>query len=167
MRVIVMGVSGVGKTAVGRQIAAHLGAEFLDADDYHSPANVAKMAAGTPLTDSDRAEWLTVLAAELERRHAVVMACSALKAAYRDRLRAISGPAPVILYLEGSFDDIRQRLEGRKGHYFTGLSMLRSQFDVLEPPSADEAVAISVNAPLDQVVRACVDALIPGAPQSA
>lgn len=157
LRVIVMGVSGSGKTAVGRQLAAALGAEFIDADDFHSPENVAKMAAGTPLTDMDRARWLDELASELEQHSAVVMACSALKAAYRQRLTSISGTAPVLLYLQGSFDEVRQRLEARKGHYFQGLSMLRSQFDTLEPP--EEATAIRINAPLEEVVRGCLDAL--------
>lgn len=167
LRVIVMGVSGSGKTAVGRQLATVLGYEFIDADDYHSPENVAKMATGTPLTDSDRTQWLDVLATEIERRRAVIVACSALKATYRERLRSVSGPAPVILYLQGSFDEIRQRLEGRKGHYFTGLSMLRSQFETLEPPPPHEAAAISINAPLDQVVSACVDALSASSPPDA
>ncbi|SDW41707.1 gluconokinase [Roseicitreum antarcticum] len=159
LRVIVMGVSGSGKTVTGRELAAALGATFLDADDFHSPANVAKMAAGTPLTDVDRAGWLDDLAARLERHSAVVLACSALKASYRQRLCAIRGTRPIILYLDGSFDDIRQRLEARKGHYFQGLSMLRSQFDTLEPPTPDEAIPININAPLDAVVHACLQAL--------
>lgn len=162
LRVIVMGVSGSGKTATGRELAAALGATFLDADDYHSPGNVAKMAAGTPLTDADRAQWLDDLAAELERHGRVVMACSALKASYRQRLTAIRGTRPLILYLDGSFDEIRARLEARKGHYFQGLSMLRSQFDTLEPPAPSEAAPVSINAPLEAVVRACLDALPPG-----
>jgi gluconokinase len=134
--VILMGVAGSGKTTVGEALAGRLGWEYFDADSYHPPANVAKMAAGIPLTDADRAPWLAALHDLLEGslrsgRHPV-LACSALKESYRERL--LDGSAGVTLvFLKGSYKLIRARLAIREDHYMKP-EMLRSQFDALEEP---------------------------------
>jgi len=135
MIAIVMGVSGSGKTTVGVLLAAQMGCEFADADDYHPSANVAKMRAGTPLNDADRAPWLDVLR-ELIREHLeanqhLVLACSALKAAYREHLE-VSADVKVI-YLKGDYAIIAERLRNRHGHYMPPR-LLDSQFDALEEP---------------------------------
>ncbi len=120
-RVLVMGVSGCGKTTVGRLLATRLDWPFLDADDLHPPANVAKMAAGIPLTDADRAPWLAMVAAWMAERRAAgepgVVACSALKRAYRDTLRA-SDPDLRLVFLEGERELLAERLTHRHGHFF-------------------------------------------------
>lgn len=149
MIVVVMGVSGSGKTTIGRALAARLGCEFLDGDDYHPEANVAKMAAGTPLADDDRWPWLDRLNALLIEREArgvsAVLACSALKAAYRERLRR-DLPDFRLIHLHGSIQLIRERLAGRSHRYMPG-SLLESQFAALEPPV--DAIAIDVGAGVD------------------
>ena len=132
-----MGVSGAGKTAIGSALAAQLGWRFLDADDYHPPENVAKMAAGTPLTDADRRPWLEAINRELwkadSRNESLVLACSALKEAYRRRL--LEGiKRHELIYLRGSFDVIRARLEQRK-HRYMPASLLESQFATREEPA--------------------------------
>ena len=142
MIVVVMGVTGAGKTTVGRALAEALGAEFLDADDYHPPASVAKMHGGVPLTDADRAPWLARLNAVLRERAAsgaaAVLACSALKASYRDVLLK-DLPDARLVYLRGSRETIAARLAGRRGHYMNP-GLLESQFAALEEP-ADAIVA--------------------------
>jgi gluconokinase len=143
--VVVMGVAGSGKTTVGRLLAAALGAEFIDADDHHPPANVAKMRAGTPLTDADREPWLERLNALLRERTArgasVVLACSALKAAYRDALlREL--PDARLVYLRGSRELIGARLAARRGHYMNP-ALLDSQFAALEEPADGIAVDVA------------------------
>lgn len=153
MFLVVMGVSGSGKSTVGAALAAALGWPFLDADDYHPAANVAKMAAGTPLTDDDRAPWLDRLAATmhdiLARGGHGVLACSALKAAYRERL-ARAGDVRFV-YLEGDAKTIAARLAGRK-HEYMPSSLLASQFATLEPPT--DALVVDVRLGVDaQVAR--------------
>lgn len=150
---VVMGVSGCGKTTVGQALAAHFNCPFYDADDYHPPENVAKMGRGIPLDDEDRAPWLARLA-ELIEGHAVagetaVLACSALKKQYRDQLRV--SDLVQFIFLEGSFDLIWQRMQARSGHYMKA-GMLRSQFDILEPPAADEAMTIPINQDVAAIV---------------
>jgi gluconokinase len=131
-----MGVSGCGKTTVGRGLAAKLGWEFRDADDFHSPSNIAKMSAGIPLDDADRAPWLAAVRAEIDSQRAkgakIVMACSALKEAYRVALAPDPGNRR-FAYLRGDFELMKRRMEGRTGH-FMKEPMLRSQFDALEEP---------------------------------
>lgn len=135
---VVMGVAGSGKTTVGTLLAGQLGWAFHDADEFHSPANVAKMAAGTPLDDADRAPWLAAIRRAIEttldRGESAVFTCSALKESYR---REIAPGAQVkFVYLEGSFEVLRERLEHRTGH-FMRAEMLASQFAALEvPPDA-------------------------------
>lgn len=133
---IVMGVSGCGKSSVAEALAQRLGGEYLDADVYHPQANVDKMAAGIPLTDDDRAGWLAVLAELLKERarraQPTVLACSALKEAYRKVLRV--SPGVRFVFLKGSFEVIEARMKARPGH-FMKAGMLESQFRALEEPA--------------------------------
>lgn len=153
MIVLVMGVSGVGKTTIGEALAQALGWRFVDADDYHPAANVAKMASGVPLQDADRWPWLDAVNREMlaiEREGAsAVLACSALRQAYRDRLfRGLQEIRTV--YLQGAFALIHARLEQRK-HRYMPASLLESQFATLEPPAG--AIEVDVAAPLEDSVR--------------
>jgi gluconokinase len=148
--VVVMGVSGSGKSTIGPLLAAALGVAFADADDFHPPENVAKMAAGTPLTDADRWPWLDALGAHLARSGGVI-GCSALKRAYRDRLRA-ARPDAGFLHLAGDPGLIAARQAARPGH-FMPPALLASQFATLEPPDADEAaLTLDIGAPPAEVV---------------
>ncbi len=146
-----MGVTGSGKTTVGRALSANLGWRFADADDYHSAANVSKMAAGIPLTDKDRAPWLLALRQAVVEWTAagenVVLACSALKAAYREEL--VTGPEVKLVYLKASMELIAQRLAGRSGH-FMNPHLLQSQFDALEEPY--DVVTVDAGLPLTELV---------------
>lgn len=146
MFIVVMGVSGSGKTTIGRLLAERLGWPFHDGDDFHPPANVAKMAAGIPLDDDDRAGWLAALAALIDDglKHGQngVLACSALKKAYRDVLRVDDAQVKFV-YLRGDFETIRARMAKRKEHYMKE-EMLRSQFEALEEPARAPAVDISL-----------------------
>ena len=148
MIVVLMGVSGAGKTTIGSALAASLGCDFLDADDWHPPANVAKMAAGHPLDDDDRRPWLDRLNTELRAREArnesAVLACSALKETYRDRLT--QGLARVdLVFLHGSFDLIRERLAARQ-HRYMPPALLQSQFLALEPPQRAIRIDVALSA---------------------
>src|SRR5262245_29468803 len=131
-----MGVAGSGKTTVGRLLASALDWPFYDADDYHSPANVRKMESGTPLTDEDRRPWLeqlrALVAEHVESHKNTVLACSALKAAYRDILSSGSGEV-VTVYLKAEANLIRNRMSGRAGH-FMPTALVESQFEALEEP---------------------------------
>jgi len=159
MVIILMGVSGVGKTAVGTRLADALGGRFAEGDDYHPPANVEKMESGVPLDDDDRQPWLETMSREiggwLDKGETVVLACSALKQRYRDILRG--GRQGVrFVYLKGSKDLISERLEQRRGHYMPP-SLLDSQFDALEEP--EDAITVDVDATPDQIVAAIRTAL--------
>jgi gluconokinase len=135
-----MGVSGAGKSTIGQALAEHLGWKFLDADDFHPPANVAKMAAATPLEDADRWPWLDAMNAALRCESRAVLACSALKQAYRERLtRGLA--AFRLVYLHGTPALIRERLELRR-HRFMSAALLDSQLAALEPPA--QAIAVDV-----------------------
>ena len=151
-RFLVMGVAGVGKTGVGTRLAAALGGRFVEGDDLHPPANRAKMASGSPLSDEDRWPWLDRVAATLaEGAWPVVGACSALRRRYRDRLRA-GTPGLVVLHLSGDPALVGERLRARKGH-FMPPALLRSQFDTLEPLEADEpGFAVRVERPIEEIV---------------
>jgi gluconokinase len=148
MYVIVMGVSGSGKTTIGKRLAERLACQFYDGDDFHTPANVAKMAAGIPLTNKDRAAWLAALAAliqrEVRRGERGVLACSALKESYRKVLR-VDASRVRFVYLKGSYDLILSRMQNRKDHYMKP-TMLQSQFRALEEPS-DALIVDIVNTP--------------------
>lgn len=160
MRVVVMGVAGSGKTTVGARVADRLGARFLDADDLHPPANIDKMAAGQPLDDHDRRPWLQRVRDELRGEESIVVACSALTRRYRDVLRQAGGVQFVFLDLDAV--TARQRTEHRTGH-FMGTSMIASQFEALEPPSAEpDVTVIDARNDLESVVEDAVAALDPG-----
>jgi gluconokinase len=152
---VVMGVSGSGKTTVASKLAERLHWAFEDADKFHPKSNVEKMSAGHPLTDEDRWPWLNAIADEIERvckaRGHVVVACSALKRTYRDVL--LRGRDDVrIVFLNGTQQLIAQRLSLRKDH-FMPPGLLDSQFRTLEPPGLDEnAVDVSIDAPVDMIV---------------
>lgn len=153
---IVMGVSGSGKSTIGEALGRRLGWRFEDGDSFHPPSNVAKMKAGHPLNDDDRKPWLEAIAVEITRVGAaqghVIIACSALKRAYRDIL--IHGRRDTrIVFLDGSEELIAERLQKRKGH-FMPPGLLASQFEALEMPAADEHV---INVSIDADVGTIVD----------
>ena len=147
-----MGVSGSGKTTLGKALAEKLGWDFFDADDFHPPENIAKMTAGIPLSDSDRAPWLAALHHQLlstlsADRHPV-LACSALKETYRAKL--LEGMDGItVIYLKGSYDLILSRMSTREDHYMKP-GMLQSQFDVLEEPK--DAIVLDVKMPLKDMI---------------
>ena len=163
--IVVMGVSGCGKSSVGMALAAKMSKPFLDADDYHPPANVAKMSRGVPLTDADRWPWLDRFAMALTQRadasEVVVSACSALRKSYREQLSASAGEPILFVYLNGSRAQIAERLAGRK-HHFMPAELLDSQFATLEPPSVDENVlVVDIGPPVDVLTDNILKALQP------
>jgi gluconokinase len=153
--VLVMGVAGSGKTTIGEALARELRWRYLDADDYHPPANVAKMAAGTPLQDADRWPWLDRLNAALRLEKEAVLGCSALKESYRKRLSAGLQHFRIV-YLRGSFELLSKRAAERK-HRFMPASLLQSQFDALEPPR--DAIEVDVAQPVEDCVAAILGQL--------
>ncbi|CAN7216642.1 gluconokinase [Microbacterium foliorum] len=156
--VVVMGVSAAGKSTVSRLLAERLGMDFLDADDLHPASNRAKMSSGTPLTDEDRMPWLDRVGEELALRSVsgAVIACSALRRVYRDRIRA-RVPGAVFVHLHGSDSLLAERAAGRTDH-FMPPSLLRSQIDTLEALEPDEiGVTIDVAPAPEQIARAAVE----------
>jgi gluconokinase len=162
---IVMGVAGSGKSTIAESLAGRLGWTFEDGDGFHPKSNVDKMSAGHPLTDADRWPWLQAIADEIDRVSAVgacvVIACSALKRAYRNVL--VHGRDDVrIVYLDGSKALIRTRLDARKGH-FMPPELLDSQFNTLEPPAADEKpIRVSIDASVEAIVDDIINQLPTG-----
>ena len=159
MILVLMGVSGAGKTTIGQLLSTRLGWPLLDADDFHPPANIEKMRAGTPLTDEDRWPWLHRLNILLREKdsngESALMACSALKQTYRDRLAA--GLKDVRwVYLKGSFELIEARLKARKGHYMKA-GLLESQFATLEEPA--DAITVDIGARPEATADAVAAAL--------
>jgi gluconokinase len=157
--VLLMGVAGCGKTTVGRLLAGQLGGRFEDADDHHPPANIAKMSAGIPLDDRDRAPWLQRLAGRVRAAlnpqsgepGVFVLACSALRRAYREQL-VIDRDRVHLVHLQGDWPTLWARLSARQGHYMKE-GMLRSQFAVLEPPGPEErALVLDVGPPPEELV---------------
>jgi gluconokinase len=152
MIVVLMGVSGSGKSTVGKILADALGWTFVEADDYHPKANVEKMHQGIPLDDDDRRPWLDalrhVIADACRRGENVVLACSALKHRYQDYLEQDDPPCVRYVYLEGSPELIRERLAGRRGH-FMNPALVGSQFAALEPPA--DAVRVDITPPPDRI----------------
>jgi len=152
---VVMGVSGSGKSTIAERLAARLGWRYQDGDQFHPPANVAKMRAGHPLSDEDRWPWLQAIADEIDRtckaNERAVVACSALKHAYRDVL--VHGRDDVrIVFLNGTQDLIADRLANRKGH-FMPAGLLTSQFRTLEPPQpGEQPITVSIDATVDAIV---------------
>ncbi len=161
--VVVMGVSGAGKSTVGKLIAARLSCEFRDADSFHPPANIAKMSSGVPLTDEDRWPWLEAIAAWIAQRRAAgetgVVTCSALKRVYRDVVTHKQSPDVRLVYLKGDFDLIEARLKARTGH-FMPPGLLNSQFGTLEEPAPDEhAITVSIDATPEEIAERVVRSL--------
>lgn len=157
---MVTGVSGSGKTTVGEALAERLGWEFLEGDDFHPEANVEKMRRGEALDDADRDPWLDRLHAAIVERVAAgkpaVLASSALKRRYRERLREGLDPGAVrFVHLDVDRATLERRLRERRGHYMPP-SLLDSQLADLEPPAADEALVVDATRPVDQVVEAIV-----------
>ena len=150
-RLVIMGVSGCGKSSVGAGLATRLGLNYRDGDDLHPPENVAKMRAGMPLTDADRWPWLDRVGQVFLANAPVIVGCSALKRAYRDRIRTAAGGPVTFVNLAGSQEVIAARMALRQGHYMP-LSLLDSQFAALEPPAAEEAITVSIDQPLEAIV---------------
>ncbi|WP_246750439.1 gluconokinase [Martelella lutilitoris] len=158
--VIVMGVSGCGKSSVARLIAERMGFEQVEGDDLHPAANVEKMSAGIPLEDADRWPWLDRVGAELarERQTGVVVTCSALKKIYRDRLRATAGQPLAFVFLNGSETLLAERIGARAGH-FMPTSLLKSQLETLEDPSGEPGV---VTVDIDNPLKVIADKAVAG-----
>ncbi len=165
---VVMGVSACGKSEVGRQVAAQLGGVFIDGDDHHPEENVSKMASGTPLAEEDRWPWLDALQAIMQGHLAdapadcpLVVACSALKRIYRERLQGGLPDGQVrFVHLDLPFKAALSRIEGRRDHFMKGRHMLEDQFATLEPLAAEElaagSFAVDAGRPLNEVVAAVV-----------
>lgn len=153
MIVVLMGVTGTGKSTVGKLLADQLGWTFVEGDDFHPPANVDKMRQGIPLDDEDRKPWLDAIRHRLDQAaqqgESIVLACSALKHRYQDYLAGHAPEAVRFVYLFGSPEMIRQRLAERKGH-FMNPTLLASQFHDLEPP--DHAIRVEINKSPPQIV---------------
>lgn len=160
---VMMGVSGSGKTTVGKALAQRLGAPFYDGDDFHPPQNVAKMASGVPLDDADRHPWLArlhdLIREHLARGETAVVACSALKQKYRDQLRH-GNDGLIFVYLQGSFDLLWERMKTRQAH-FMKADMLQSQFATLEPPSPHNTLVISVEHNVERIVQLIIQSSQP------
>ncbi len=162
LRIVLMGVSGCGKSSVGASLARRTGAGYRDGDDLHPAANVARMAAGIPLTDEDRWPWLDAVAAVLAGEAPVIVGCSALKRIYRDRIRAKAGGAVTVVHLSGSRDLIAARMARRTGHYMP-LSLLDSQFAALEPPDGEPgAMTVGIDRTPEAIAAEIAACLFPG-----
>jgi gluconokinase len=159
-RLIVMGVSGCGKSSVAQGLAQAIGGRFFDGDDFHPVANIAKMSLGQPLDDNDRWPWLTLVGEDLGRgERMTVGACSALKRRYRDHITKAAGGRVLFLHLAGSRELIAERMVVREGH-FMPPALLDSQFAALEPPAEDEhAITIDIRPTILEIVTAAVAAL--------
>lgn len=158
--VVVMGVSGCGKSTLGQALAEALGVPYIEGDDLHPPHNVALMAAGTPLTDADRAGWLDRIGERLAQAHdtGAVVTCSALRRLYRDRLRSAS-PGLRLVHLHGDPALLAERIGQRTGHYMPP-TLLPSQLRTLEPPDPDEgATTLDIALPPERLVRLALQAL--------
>jgi gluconokinase len=167
--VIVMGVSGCGKSTIAARLAQRLGWDFAEADTFHSPRNVEKMRSGIPLTDADRWPWLDAIAAWIgaarDEGRSCIVACSALKRRYRERLASGHGDLRFV-YLRGDYGVVATRLAGRSGHYMP-LSLLQSQYDALEEPGPEEdPIVASIADPVESIVDAVMRELAPPATSS-
>ena len=161
MVIVIMGVSGAGKTTIGRALAVELGWPFVEGDAVHPARNVEKMHAGIPLTDADREPWLAalhaIIARAIERREHTIVACSALKTRYRDRLRGRLRTVRFV-YLRADPATLERRLAARTSHFFNP-ALLPSQFDALEEPDEETAVIVDAAAPPERILGAIREAL--------
>lgn len=162
LRLVLMGVAGCGKSSVGAALSQALRLPYVDGDDLHPAANVERMRQGIALTDGDRWPWLDLVAGCLQDRAPVIIGCSALKRAYRDRIRAGVAGKVAFVHLSGDRDLIAARMARRQGHYMP-LSLLDSQFAALEPPGPEEAVTVDIDQPLEAILRQILQALGAGA----
>ena len=157
--IIIMGVSGSGKSAVGMRLASRLGCDFIEGDAFHPQANIEKMSRGVPLTDEDREPWLSalhrVLVEVLQKGECAVVACSALKKTYRERLLRGLEKSAGLVFLDGEFELIFKRMASRTGH-FMPPELLQSQLRALEPPEPHEAVILDIRRDVEQLVAALV-----------
>lgn len=163
LAIVVMGVSGSGKTSIAEAIAGRLSLGFVEGDALHPAANVEKMSRGVPLTDEDRMPWLDRIGAEIAsatgRGEGIVVSCSALKRSYRDRLRSEAGGSLAFVYLEGSHELLTRRMGERKGH-FMPTSLLESQLQTLEVPTGEPGVVtVDIDNSIDTIVDAAVEGL--------
>ncbi|EJJ28266.1 gluconokinase [Rhizobium sp. CF142] len=161
--IIVMGVSGSGKSSIGEKIAAGLGLSFVEGDALHPAANVEKMSRGIPLSDEDRVPWLDRIGKEMKasltKGEGIIVSCSALKRSYRDRLRAATGGNLYFVYLEGSKELLTERMGHRKGH-FMPTSLLESQLQTLEVPTGEEGVVtVDIDDTIDDIAAKALKAL--------
>jgi gluconokinase len=161
--IILMGVSGCGKSSVGAALSRAINAKFIDGDDLHPRANIQKMAGGNPLNDDDRAPWLERLSdaaySLCHKNETGIIVCSALKRRYRDRLRQ-GNPTIRFIYLQGSYELIEARMMARAGHFMPS-GLLKSQFDALEEPNSEEpdVYHVNIDGDLTNVVNRCIAAL--------
>jgi gluconokinase len=163
LAIIVMGVSGSGKSSIGEGVAAKLGVHFIEGDALHPAANVEKMSKGIPLTDEDRWPWLEkigeVITTSLAKGEGIAVSCSALKRVYRERLRASAGGHLYFVYLHGSKELLTKRMGERKGH-FMPASLLESQLQTLEVPTGEPGVVtVGIDATIEQIVDASIKSL--------
>ena len=161
--IVLMGVCGSGKTSIGEPLAARLGYVFHDGDEFHPAANIVKMSAGTPLTDADRWPWLNAIGAAFRKAAGepggIIIACSALKKVYRQRIAAAARRPVAFVFLDGSTPTLRERMRTRKGH-FMPASLLDSQLAILERPDAGEpALTVSIEPPIEAVIETIVAGL--------
>ena len=161
--IVVMGVAGSGKTVVGEPLANRFCLIFRDGDEFHPPANIEKMSSGVPLVDADRWPWLDAIGRAIRDANAagrgILVGCSALKRAYRERIVAAAGRPVQFVFLEGRQETIQARLDLRR-HHFMPASLLASQFATLEPPAPNEAaIRVSIEPPLAEVIEAAATAL--------
>ena len=151
LRLVIMGVAGCGKSTVGAALSEQLDIPYRDGDDLHSAEAVEKMRAGIPLNDEDRWPWLDRIAEALRNKAPLIIGCSALRRVYRDRIRAGAGGEVTFVHLAGDRDLIASRMATRAGHYMP-LSLLDSQFATLERPGPDEAIDVSIDQPMANIV---------------
>lgn len=166
MRIVVMGVSGCGKSSMGEALAHRLGLPFIEGDALHPPENVAKMASGTPLTDDDRWPWLTRVGEALAAPEGgAIISCSSLKRAYRDLLRREAGEGVIFVFLHGSRELLLSRMQHRPGH-FMPASLLDSQLATLEPPGVDEnTIPVDCAEPLHSALERVADLIAARCPR--
>lgn len=158
LKIVVMGVSGCGKSAIAAELAKRLGVEYVDGDHYHAESSIEKMSRGIPLADEDRLAWLQTLNGVIQKKDGLVLACSALTPMYRSLLKE-GNQQVIFIYLHGPIELIWSRMRERVNHYFAGRKLLESQFDTLIEPNADEAIAISIDQPIERIVESALAAL--------